>query len=185
MKRIFIAVKTEPSSEFMNMYKSMKALLGGEKITWVNMDSIHLTLVFLGDTEDDMITAAGIVMKQKCTGYGEFCFSISGTGVFRSFREPRVIWVGITDSGRLIELQNQIAGGLRDAGFKIEDREFSPHITLGRIKAIKNPEALKSAVAHYNDKFFQEVKIGEVILFESILKPTGPVYHPLGIFKLA
>lgn len=185
MRRIFIAVKTEPSAEFTGMYSSLKALLGRERITWVNMDNIHLTLVFLGDTDEEMINVAGIVLKQKCTGFGNFSFTLSGTGVFRNFRDARVIWAGIQDPERLLELNKQIVSGLKDSGFKIEDRQFSPHITIGRIKSIMDPELLKSALGRYSNTYFQEVIVKEVILFESILKPSGPVYRPIGVFRLA
>lgn len=184
MKRIFIAVKTEPSTEFNRMYSSLKALLGKERINWVNMDNIHLTLVFLGDTDDEMINVAGIVLRQKCTGFSNFSFTLSGTGVFRNFRDARVIWAGIQDPERLLELNKQIVSGLKDAGFRIEERQFSPHVTLGRIKSITDHEALKSAIERYRETYLQEVKVNEVILFESILKPSGPVYRPLGIFRL-
>jgi 2'-5' RNA ligase len=184
MKRIFIAVRTEPGEELTRMCSSLRALLGNEKITWVNMDNIHLTLVFLGDTEEERIKVAGIVLKQKCTGFGEFNFKLSGTGVFGSFKNPRVIWTGIKNPERLIELNKLIITGLKDTGFKIEEHQFSPHITIGRIKSIQNPEAFKSAIGRYHDTFIQEVYVRDVILYESILKPTGPVYHPVGKFLL-
>ncbi len=185
MKRIFIAIKTEPSGEFTEMYSSLKALLGKERINWVIMDNIHLTLVFLGDTDEEMINVAGIVLKQKCTGFGNFSFTLSGTGVFRNFRDARVIWAGIQDPRKLLELNKHIVSGLKDAGFKTEDRQFNPHVTVGRIKSIKDPELLKSALGRYSNTFFQEVIVNDVILFESILKPAGSVYRPIGVFQLA
>jgi 2'-5' RNA ligase len=184
MKRIFIALKVEPGETLMRMFSSLKALLGNEKITWVDPGNIHLTIAFLGDTEDERIIAAGIMLKQKCTGFGEFGFNLSGAGVFRNFRDPRVIWIGIGNSEKLFQLNDLIITGLKDTGFKFEERQFNPHITLGRVKSIKDTEALKSAVDRYQNAFIQEVRVSEVILYESILKPTGPVYKPIGKFSL-
>jgi 2'-5' RNA ligase len=184
MKRIFIAIKADPDAAFQRMYATLRSALGSEKITWVSLENIHLTLVFIGDTEEDRIKAAGILLKQKCTGFGEFNIRISGVGIFRNFNDPRVLWTGLEENDKLCRLNKQLNNGLQDIGFKIENRPFNPHITLGRIKSIRDKVALKSAISRYQDKFVQEVHVKEVILFESILKPSGPVYKEAGIFNL-
>jgi len=184
MQRIFIAIKIEPENNLLRLHTSLKALLGNEKINWVDPANIHLTLAFLGDTEEERIKVASIMLKQRCTGFGEFDFNLTGTGVFKDFRDPRVIWIGIQESGKLVELYTSIKAGLTDTGFKIEERPFRPHITIGRIKFLKNRETLKSFVEKYRDTNIQKVIVKEVILYESILKPGGPVYKPVGIFRL-
>jgi 2'-5' RNA ligase len=184
MKRIFIAVRTEPGAVFQKMYSSLRSLLGNEKIAWINMDKIHLTIVFLGDTEEERIKIAGIVLKQKCTGFGEFTFALSGTGVFKNFNDPKVIWSGIKNPDKLLDLNKLIVQGLKDTGFRIEERQFRPHVTMARVKSINDINSFRSAVDRYKDTFFQEVHVKEVILFESILKPTGSVYRELGKFHL-
>ena len=184
MKRIFIAIKIEPENTFLRIHSSLKAILGNEKINWVDPSNIHLTLAFLGDTEEERIKVAAIMLKQKCTGFGEFEFTLEGTGVFKDLRDPRVIWLGINESDKLTRLYEEIKLGLTDTGFQTEDRPFRPHITIGRIKFIKNTDALKAAIEKYRDSEIQKVTVKEVILFESILKPSGPVYKPAGIFNL-
>ncbi len=184
MKRIFIALKVEPGETLLRMLSSLKAMPGNEKITWVDPANFHLTMAFPGNTEDERIIVASIMLKQKCTGFGEFGFKLSGSGVFKSFSDPRIIWIGTENHEKVTDLNNLITTGLKDTGFKIEERQFRPHITLGRIKSIKDKEALKSVVSRYQNTFFQEVPVTEVILFESILKPTGPVYKPIGRFRL-
>lgn len=184
MKRIFIALKIEPGDNLLRMMSSLKSLLGNERINWVDAANIHLTLAFLGDTDEEMIKVADLAVRQHCRGSGEFSFKLSGTGVFRNYRDPKVIWAGIEECPGLTRLNNLISTALSDAGFKLEERPFKPHITLGRIKFIKDSGALTSAVERYNNTFFQEVTVNEVILFESILKPSGPLYRPLGKFSL-
>ena len=184
MKRIFIAIKIEPENNLLRIHSSLKSILGSEKINWVDPANIHLTIAFLGDTEEDRIKVAAIMLKQKFGGFGEFDFNLHGTGVFKDYRDPKVIWMGIQNSGKLAELHNYIKTGLNYTGFKIEDRPFHPHITIGRIKFLRDLGALRAAVEKYKDSEIQKVSVKEVILFESILKPTGPVYKPEGIFKL-
>lgn len=184
MKRIFVALKIEPGDTLLRCLSSLKSLLGGEKINWVDPSNIHLTLAFLGDTDDERIKTADLAVRETCRGFGSFTFRISGTGLFRNFRDPRVIWAGIQEGDRIMSLNKQIFRGLTDAGFKLEERPFRPHITLGRVKYLKDIRLLESAVEPFKNADFQEVYISDVILFESILKPSGPVYRPLGRFIL-
>jgi 2'-5' RNA ligase len=166
------------------MLSTFRLLLGNEKINWIDTVNIHITLAFLGDTEEERIEVAGSMLRNICSGFGEFDFNIAGTGIFRNFRDPRVIWAGIEESEKLMKLNKEIFNGLKYTGFIIEERPFEPHVTLGRVKFLKNHDVLKSAVLKYKDTFFQKVQVQEVILYESILKPTGPVYIQLGKYSL-
>jgi 2'-5' RNA ligase len=185
MKRIFIAVKVNPEGELLRMFSSLKAILAAENIKWVEAANMHLTLAFLGDTEEKRIKFLSSMLKNKCSGFGEFDFNLTGTGVFKNFRDPRVLWVGIQSAERLIQLNNIIAEGLKLNGFEIEERQFRPHLTLGRVKSVRNTENLKSVLEKYRDKHFQIVQVGEVILYESILMQTRPIYKPLGIYSIS
>jgi len=184
LKRVFIAVKIEPAPTLLKIINSLKAVLASEKINWVNPDNIHLTLAFLGDTDEERIKILGIMLKRTCTGFGEFNFKLNGIGVFRGIRDPRVLWAGIEGYEKLLQLNDVIKTGLNDTGFRIEERPFKPHITLGRIKFLKNQESLNSALDIYKDTFIQGVQVKEVILYQSILRPEGPFYKSLGAFKL-
>lgn len=184
MKRTFIAIKVDPEPLFLNIDSTLKALLKEERITWVEPSNLHVTLAFLGDTEEVMINIASILLKKICTDVCEFSFNLQGTGVFRSYNDPRVFWCGIAHSQELINLNKQVMIGLADAGFRMEERYFKPHITLGRIKSIRDISRLKNAVDQFQSTLIQKVFVRDVILFESILKPSGPLYKPLGRFKL-
>jgi 2'-5' RNA ligase len=184
MKRIFIAVKTDAGADLLKMIASLKDLLGKESIKWVDPANIHLTLAFLGDTEEKRIRILSSLLIDKCSGFGEFDFTLAGTGVFKNFRDPRVIWAGIRSSERLSDLNSKISTGLKETGFNTEERSFKPHLTLGRIRSLKDPENLKSALERYRETEFQTIQVREVFLFESILTQKGPIYKPLGNFKL-
>ncbi len=185
MKRIFIAVKVEPGGELLRMILSVKALLGAENIKWVDPANIHLTLAFLGDTEEKRIKILATMLQDKCKSFNKFDFKLAGTGVFKNYWDPRVIWIGIRSQEMLSKLNETISNGLKENGFETEERQFKPHLTLGRVKSAKNTENLKTVLEKYKDTEFQKVEVMEVILFESILMQTGPLYKPLGKFQLS
>ena len=184
MKRIFIAVKVDPGGELLRMFSSLKAMLEAENIKWVDPANIHLTLSFLGDTEEKRIGVLSRMLSDTCTGFGEFDFNLTGTGVFKNFRDPRILWVGVRSAEKLIQLNKKISEGLILNGFETEERQFKPHLTLGRVKSVKDTENLKILLESYRDVQFQTVNINEVILFESILRLSGPIYKPLAKFTL-
>ena len=184
MKRIFIAVKIDPGEELLKMISSFKTALKNESIKWTEISNIHITLVFLGDTEDKRIKEIDTILSGICSGFRSFDLILRGAGIFRSLRDPRIIWAGINSSKELSELNKRITAELRETGTKLEERAFSPHLTLGRIKRLKDTQALSGLIGNYKDKEIQRLRVSEIILYESILSPEGPVYKPLGKYSL-
>jgi 2'-5' RNA ligase len=184
VKRVFIAVKVDPDGELLRMISTLKSVLAIENIRWVDPVNIHITLAFLGDTGEDKIKILAGILKEICSGFHEFDFILAGTGVFKNYRDPRVIWVGIKSPEKLYALEKKISEGLKSTGFVIEERQFKPHLTLGRVKSVMDTENLKKILDRYSDIEFQKVEVKEVILYESILMQTGPIYKPLGSYSL-
>lgn len=184
MKRIFIGIKITPDENFLRIFSSLKAELSDESIKWTDAENIHITLAFLGDTDEARIPVLDRMLAENCTGFGPFGLRLTGLGLFRNLRDPRIIWAGIEDTRRIAELNGLVAAGLKKNDFPVEERPFSPHLTLGRIKRISDNEKLKSFVEANSGTFVQNVQVKEVILFESVLKQTGPVYKTLGKFQL-
>ena len=184
MKRIFIAVKIGPDEVFRKVISTFKFGLKDENINWINPENIHLTLAFLGDTEEGKIKVISSVIKEKCEGFGNFEIKVKGTGVFKNLNDPRVIWTGIETSEKLKQLYILINKCLGEADIKIEDRLFKPHLTLGRIKHMKPGNSLKDLIEKYRETQLQLVPVNEIILYESILLPQGPVYKPISIYKI-
>jgi 2'-5' RNA ligase len=183
-KRLFIAVKIVPEDSFLKPVFSVKSALEEESVKWIDTGNIHITLAFLGDTDENLIPVLDNMLREQCTGSGSFGIVLRGFGVFRNFRDPKVIWAGIDVADGLSELNRSITEGLKDAGFKTDDKPFSPHITIGRIRFIKDRERLRAVLGKYDNAEFQKVDVREVILYESILRQTGSIYNPLGIYKL-
>jgi 2'-5' RNA ligase len=184
MKRIFIAVKVEAGETLKRIISSFQKGLAHDSIKWTNPENIHITLVFLGDTEQMLVDPIRSMLKEKCGGTGKFELMIRGSGVFKNLSDPRIIWMGIEPNEKLIQLNSFIVDGLKELKFKIEDRPFNPHLTIGRIKHLNDKGALKTLTEEYHDSEIQIVPVNEIILYESILLQTGPVYKSLAEISL-
>jgi 2'-5' RNA ligase len=98
----------------------------------VPREQFHLTLRFIGDGDEQMFQT---VKKELASVRGTpFPLTIKGVGHFPAKREPRVIWVGMEESGQLCDLQKRIEQSLINAGVAADERRFSPHITIARLR---------------------------------------------------
>ena len=124
------------------------------------------------------------MLKEKCEGSGKFELIIRGSGVFRNLNDPRIIWIGIEPSEKLMRLNGFIMKGLKELGVSTEERPFKPHLTIGRIKHLNDKESLEALMEKYQDSEIQRIRVNEVILYESILLQSGPVYKPIAEINL-
>lgn len=184
MKRIFIGIKIDPDKNFKKLITSIREELSGETVKWTDLENIHITLAFLGETHEDKLEGINGMLKEKCEGQGGFEISLKGFGVFKNLRDPKVFWAGLYQSDKLSALQASIVEGLNELGITVEDRPFSPHLTLGRIKHIQDIDKLKVLLLKYHSTDIQRINVSEVILYESILRQEGPLYMALRVFKL-
>jgi len=184
MRRIFIALKVEPSDKLLSIISSLKKELCKDSIKWTNPANIHVTLAFLGDTEENMINNVRLMLKEKCEGTGKFELVLKGTGLFRNLSDPRIIWTGLVPSEKLVQLNEIVMNGLKEVNIKLEERPYNPHLTIGRIKHINNKEVLKSLIEKFQNSEIQVVPVDEILLYESILLQSGPVYKPIASFRL-
>lgn len=184
MKRIFIAVKIEEDENFIRIVSSLRSALSEEPVKWTRTGNNHITLAFLGDTEEKVIAPLDSMLKARCVGTGKFEIILKGLGVFKNLRDPHVLWTGIEHSQKLEDLNSLIVKGLKEIEIRTEDRPFSPHLTLGRIKRLNDRDLLRSLIEKYHDTEIQKQAVSEVILYESILSQSGSIYNPLGRYKL-
>jgi RNA 2',3'-cyclic 3'-phosphodiesterase len=184
MKRIFIAVKINAGKNLLHLISDLKTGLKDERIKWTEIENFHITIAFLGDTEEDKIKAINKMLKSDCERAGVFEIVIKGAGVFKNFNDPRILWAGIEPSEKLYHLYESVKSGLKDTGISLDERNFKPHLTLGRIKSIQDCDTLKTIIDGYKNLELQKQVVNEVILYESLLFHSGPVYKPLGRFGL-
>ncbi len=156
----------------------------GRGVRWVRPQGIHLTLKFLGDVEANLIDRIGDGVKRASNGMSPIDIRLQQAGAFPNFKRPRVFWVGIDEpSGRLPGLYAAIEDAMAGLGFAKEQRPFSPHLTIGRVKS---HDGLNAVIEALKDVKLSPMKFtaGRVVVMQSQLRPGGAVYTPLKIIEL-
>ncbi len=186
--RCFIAIEIpeEIQAELADLQKELAGRVDVHKgdVKWVEPESMHLTLKFLGEVPDKQIVEVCNITKDVASRYKEFDFAVRTAGSFGG-RSARVLWVGAgLDCPELLELQRDLENELADVGWPPEGRQFSGHLTLCRIRNSKAGEKLGGLIENYKDYDLGLVHAGSIIVFESQLTGQGPIYTPIGTYKL-
>ena len=183
--RAFIAIAV--SEPVLNSCEEIMARLRNLNVhgRFSKTESIHLTLQFLGNIEEDQIVRIAQVLEQAGSGVDPFDLEVGRLGVFPHLTHPRVVWIGVEPVDGLMKLQSKIQQGLEPLGFPKENRDFHPHLTLLRLKSRKNLRPLAQYIETEGPGLRAGVIQAEQIhLYQSILKPQGAEYRQLLTFGL-
>ena len=175
--RGFIAIDIKTNQIISNFKNEIEKIKADVKL--VETQNIHITLKFLGDTEETLIDEIENIMKNAVKDIKPFKVKLSGTGVFPNQNYIKVVWIGILNGEIISEIAGKIDGPLTKLGFERERRRFSPHLTIARVKTAKNKEKLMQIVNNYSDLEFNEMEINSIKLKKSELTPKGPIYKTL------
>jgi 2'-5' RNA ligase len=176
MKRTFIAIEIIPSAKLKEDYELVRHRLRLERISWVPDKNLHITLNFLGDTAEELLADIAQCIENITKRSTSFYLSLHSFGVFRNLHDPRVIWIGCDPCPEVEQIKKELDNTLAILGFEPENRTFSPHITLGRVKIIHQQNQLAQLITMHKDTFFQSQKVDKIILYESKPTATGATY---------
>ncbi len=157
-------------------------MLQHERIKWVEEQNIHITLRFIGETEEKII--ADLEGALSSIRYEPFNVKLSGVGIFGSRYDPRVVWAGIEPYDQLVGLMKAVHSSVVSVGFEPDRQNLVPHLTLGRIKEITDKKNFQSMIDTFRDLSSGEMPVREFVLYESILKKEGPAYVALKKFEM-
>lgn len=155
-----------------------------QAVRWVKGANIHLTVRFLGATPGKAVEEIAVAMREKLEDFPSLHVRVEGTGIFPSPTRPRILWLGVAgDISRLQELEKSIHQVVGPMGFPREEREFIPHITLGRVRY---PQKITPDVAKFLHAEYEPVNcpLQALHLFESRMGNKGVTYIPLATFTL-
>jgi 2'-5' RNA ligase len=156
--------------------------LGQRLVRWVPGHNVHLTLKFLGDTSDASASLVQSMLTVEVRQFEPFDISVQGIGAYPSTRRPRVIWVGVTAPPALASLHHQLDAATARLGFSAENREFSPHLTIGRVRpnaTAEDAQELEGALEDARIGPLGSVRVEAIHLFKSDLRAAGSVYTRL------
>ena len=150
----------------------------GADLKIVSTNNMHLTIRFLGDIPISMVDVLSEEMKKL--QFSSFKLEIRGVGAFPKLNYPRVIWAGIRKGSKLLEdIFSQLEYRLTGLGFKKDNKGFSPHLTIARVRTGKNKARLAELIIELEDYEFGIVNIDCLRLKKSDLTPRGPIYTNL------
>lgn len=184
MRRTFIGLKVEPDSRLLHLYYQWSGSFNNPHFHWINPDNLHLTLRFLGNTDDGQIATIIQQLEIFIPRFPIFDIEIQGIGVFGSRSFPEILWAGVKMPKTAFAINEDIENIVCDAGFERVTKPYSPHLTLCRIRNLKETADFNHLLNEYKDAFIMKQEIKEVNLYESILRSSGSVYTILHSFFL-
>jgi 2'-5' RNA ligase len=156
------------------------------EVKWVEPENLHVTLLFLGEVDDRAVLDVCRAVADCTRQHAPFTLSVERAGCFPNPRRPRVLWVGVGEGTQpLCALHDALEPPLMELGcYRREERQYTPHITLGRVKSDRPTEKLGTALARQSGWKGGEVAVRELLVMGSELTPRGPVYTVLSRARL-
>jgi RNA 2',3'-cyclic 3'-phosphodiesterase len=182
-KRLFIAVDISDAAKerLRSAQVSLTSAIGS--VRWVRPTGMHLTLAFLGYVDLETETKVKQALANVAAKTAPYNFIVRDIGGFPAPGRPRVIWAGVTDGGQTEDIAHALQPVLATIGFLPEEREFTPHITLGRIKrprSLSDGEAFSRAAGIAGSS---QEKAVELVLYQSVLRRAGAEYTAVERFR--
>lgn len=173
--RLFVGVDlpTEIKQTLLKFQSELRHL--GVNGSWKLLDSLHITLEFLGELELDKILGLTETLTKVASNYRPFGLTIGGIGAFPSFKQPHTLWTAVSGSlTELNRLRQDLHHELKIKGFKLDERQFKPHITLASRPKLDNID-----FSLVSTKILGGYMVAEVVLFESSAIDGKRVYTNL------
>jgi len=181
--RTFVAIEIE--KPILDRIEDIRDVLreADADIKWAERENTHLTLKFIGEIDAAQVEPIKAALQALAARSSPFELAVRGVGSFPK-GHPRVIWVGADEpTGALQRLQEGVDETLAGFGVERDDREFSPHLTLGRVRSGRNIRKLMSILESIPAELGNS-RVGSFTLFESKLTPRGPTYSALAVIRL-
>lgn len=195
--RVFIAIDIDDKTRaaIADLQKQLNAKVDIKKgdVKWVEPNNIHLTLKFLGEVDDAKLPEIRGITKQVAAAHNKFTLALENVGSFPQLgsltgggRSAKVVCVGAgKGTDELLALQKDLEDRLEQAGYPKEEREFSSHLTLCRVRNPKAGFKLADACKLFSDYKLGSISADALYVYQSQLTPQGPIYTLLASFKLA
>jgi 2'-5' RNA ligase len=195
--RLFLAVPLPPPVTEKVTAVTRGLEQEGWPVRWTSSGNAHITLHFLGETEPERARLLQLAIGPVVAEHPGFDLRTADLGVFPTMKRPRIIWLGVHGpTHRLLTLRDAIGDLLEEFEFELQEREFHPHITLGRVRntrdiSVRNlPVEIRTRIeaamtsGEVTSKDPLPIPVREVLLMRSHLGKDGPRYETLAAYPL-
>jgi 2'-5' RNA ligase len=177
--RLFIALEV-PLPIRKRLYRIARSLADKvHAVRPVRPENIHLTVHFLGDVEEPLVSGICNAITAVAESNAPFDARIESLGCFGRRRSPSVLWAGVEEERGLLKMQAELGAKLKSMSLTVEERGFHPHLTIARVKQGRRANRLSSLLEEYSDQDLGVLHSGSVSLVKSSLTPDGAVYETL------
>ena len=183
--RTFLAVPVKVDTAFLAARSRLMEGLKGERISWVHPHHFHITIRFLGDLDRDRVEEVATAIDDMVRLPAGVACEWQGPGLFGPRKKPRVIWVGFQSQEFLSDLRKEVDRALASCGMPFSEQGFRAHLTLGRIRSVRNPAIYREWMEGLRHDFTGWVRAERLVFFRSELRKGGPVYSALKEWKFA
>jgi len=182
--RAFIAIELPPSLQtaIEKQTTHLRQSLGDELVRWVPTQNMHLTLKFIGNVAANHLDFLKQLLSQTADQHAAFDLQIAGLGSFPNPKRPRILWVGLHAPAELPALQRNLEAGASRLGYEKEERPFSPHLTIGRVRQNIDPASLQKIRSRLDGIQIGSIgaaRIESIHLYRSKTHSSGSIYTKL------
>ena len=183
-RRLFVAipVPTAVRDSVVALVERVRAEAdpAARDVRWVRLDGLHLTLRFLGPTEDDRIASVAEAVDRTAPSIPPFDIVIAGAGAFPSPARPRTLWLGVDSGGdQLAGAAGRLDDALAPSGWTREDRPFRAHLTLARSDGVRTGPTVARRLIDAAKDVRESFRAESIVLFESVSGEGPARYEPL------
>ncbi|MBD3161622.1 MAG: RNA 2',3'-cyclic phosphodiesterase [Candidatus Eisenbacteria bacterium] len=183
--RAFVAFTIDPEARrrIAPLLDHLRRGPAAKSLKCVSPENLHMTVRFFGDLDRKRLKRARAAVEALDGGWEMPRVELGELGAFPSMRRPSVFWLGLVDPGeRVATLARMIDLTIRKSGFGAADKRFVPHVTIARCRrgrSVPDPERLTAGLTLPRGP----LTIPTITLYQSDLRPEGPVYTPLQIAR--
>lgn len=181
--RTFLAI--HPSAELREAVAALQKELesSGAELRWVGPEALHLTIKFLGDVVERELPGVTRALEESLATLAPLDLEARGLGVFPGWKKPRILWIGLEGEG-LMTLVDAVESALSPLGFPPEAREFTPHVTVARVRSTRGMDGLGRQLRDLAERPLARFVVASATLTRSDLRPDGPIYKPIAVIPL-
>ncbi len=177
--RTFVGLPVKVGDGVLEARQELLNSLDGERISWVDPARYHVTLRFIGNTEISVVGKIGDSLLKEVEFPRKTHLQLQHLGSFGPRRNPRVIWIGFEETPLFESLKHDVDRVLGACGIAEAGQSFRAHLTLGRVRSLKDPGGFYRTIERMKERFEDRILFDRLVYYRSEPGAGGPVYIPL------